>query len=99
MPSLLHTHTPTLTLILTLALTLAAPLTLALTLTLTPTLRVTPQVLSLINTSEHARVYFVSVCHPCIGGEGALAAGVSRNQDGRSDECVTMIVRPPPNEP
>jgi hypothetical protein len=57
------------------------------------------KVLSLINDTEEQKVYFVSICHPCDGGQGdALAMGQTHDASGQAAECVTLVVRVAPRE-
>ena len=60
----------------------------------------TSKTLSLINESEVARVYFVSVCHPCIGRAGTLQAGAANvaAEKKEQDVCTTIIVAVQPGE-
>ena len=53
------------------------------------------KVLSLINRHDKTHVYFVTVCHPCIGRMGVLASGWHRDSSGHSRSCVTLIVAVP----
>ena len=54
------------------------------------------KVLSLINEDKLARVYFVSVCHPCAGREGALQPGSADASDDAT--CTTLIVAVQPGQ-
>ena len=54
------------------------------------------KVLSLVNESDDARVFFVSVCHPCDGLHGALEMGTTRDEDGQTSPCTTLIIQVQP---
>ena len=65
-----------------------------------PDLSLDPQrkVLALVNSSAVAKAYFVSIAHTCIGREGTLSAGKTRDEHGEVSSITTLIVTVRPME-